>query len=171
MSDNTPNATDSATDSSIDDSNIESVSATDIKPVSGVSVCVVKDGKVLLAMRGNPMGFGLWSFPGGHVKAGEPLREAAVRELAEETGVQASILNIIDTIDIIHKDPTGNVEAHFVLSVFLGEWISGKAEADSDAMAVRWVNAQEALKLKSTPGTAEFVEAALRQFQNRITKS
>lgn len=141
------------------------------KPVSGVSMCVVKDGKVLLAKRGNPMGFGLWSFPGGHVKDGEPLREAAVRELAEETGINASIVKIIDTIDIVHKDSSGNVEAHFVLSVFLGEWISGEAVADSDAMAVKWVTAQQAAKLKSTPGTTEFVEAAIRQFEKRITKS
>ena len=141
------------------------------KPVSGVSMCVVKDGKVLLAKRGNPMGFGLWSFPGGHVNDGEPLREAAVRELAEETGITATIVKIIDTIDIVHKDSAGNVEAHFVLSVFLGEWLSGEAVADSDAMAVKWVTASQAAKLKSTPGTTEFVEAAIRQFETRITKS
>ncbi len=141
------------------------------KPISGVSMCVVKNDKVLLAKRGNPMGFGLWSFPGGHVKDGEPLRAAALRELNEETGIHAEVISIIDTINIVHKDSTGAVEAHFVLSVFLGEWISGSAVADSDAMAVKWVTVQEMAKLKSTPGTTEFVEAALRQYKNRITKS
>ena len=134
-------------------------------------MCVVKNGKVLLAKRGNPMGFGLWSFPGGHVKDGEPLRDAAVRELTEETGVTARVLSIIDTINIVHKDPAGTIEAHFVFSVYLGEWVSGKAVADSDAMAVKWVTPQDVVKLKSTPGTAEFVDAALRQYQKRITNS
>lgn len=135
----------------------------DIKPISGVSMCVVKDGRVLLAKRGNRNGYGLWSFPGGHVKHGEALRDAALRELAEETGVNAEIVRLLDTIDIVHKDPSGNVEAHFVLSVFLGNWLSGTAVADSDASAVEWVDGSEVTSLKTTPGTAEFVQAAIRQ--------
>jgi ADP-ribose pyrophosphatase YjhB (NUDIX family) len=136
----------------------------EMPPVSGVSVCVVKDDKVLLAKRGNPNGYGLWSFPGGHVEQGEPLRDAALRELAEETGINAEIVKLLDTIDIIHRDPSGEVEAHFILSVFLGCWIGGEAVADSDASDVRWVTAAEATQLKTTPGTAELVEASIRQF-------
>lgn len=136
----------------------------DIKPISGVSMCVVKDGKVLLAKRGNRNGYGLWSFPGGHVGHGEPLRDAALRELAEETGINAEIVRLLDTIEIVHKDSSGNVEAHFVLSVFLGTWLSGTAVADSDASAVKWVDGTQVEQLKTTPGTAEFVQAAIRQF-------
>ena len=44
-----------------------------VTPISGVSMCVVKDNKVLLAKRGNANGYGLWSFPGGHVEKGEAL--------------------------------------------------------------------------------------------------
>ena len=133
-------------------------------PVSGVSMCVVKDDKVLLAKRGNPNGYGLWSFPGGHVEHGEALRDAALRELAEETGVNAEIIKLLDTIDIIHRDPTGEIEAHFILSVFLGNWLGGEAIADSDASDVKWVSAAEAAQLKTTPGTVELVEASIRQF-------
>lgn len=139
------------------------MSENDVRPISGVSMCVVKDGKVLLAKRGNPNGYGLWSFPGGHVKHGEPLRDAALRELAEETGINAQIERLLDTIEIIHKDPVGNIEAHFVLSVFLGNWLSGIAVADSDASDVKWVDGTEVSNLKTTPGTAEFVQAAIRQ--------
>lgn len=131
--------------------------------ISGVSVCVVKGDKVLLAKRGNPNGYGLWSFPGGHVERGEALRDAALRELAEETGVNAEIVKLLDTIDIIHRDASGDVEAHFILSVFLGNWIGGEAIANSDASDVKWVSASEASKLQTTPGTTELVEASLRQ--------
>lgn len=131
--------------------------------ISGVSMCVVKDDKVLLAKRANPNSYGLWSFPGGHVEQGEALRDAALRELAEETGVNAEIVKLLDTIDIIHRDPTGEIEAHFVLSVFLGNWIGGEAVADSDASDVKWVSALEAAQLQTTPGTAELVEASIRQ--------
>ena len=139
------------------------MSKKDIAPISGVSMCVVKDDRVLLAKRANPNGYGLWSFPGGHVEKGEALRDAALRELAEETGVNAEIVRLMDTIDIIHRDASGEVEAHFVLSVYLGSWISGEAVADSDASDVMWVSASEAAQLKTTPGTAELVEASIRQ--------
>ncbi len=140
------------------------MSNNEVAAISGVSMCVVKDNKVLLAKRGNPNGYGLWSFPGGHVGQGEPLRDAALRELAEETGVNAEIVKLLDTIDIIHRDAAGEIEAHFILSVFLGSWIGGEAIADSDASDVKWVSADEAAQLQTTPGTAELVEASIRQF-------
>ena len=140
------------------------MSNNEVAAISGVSMCVVKDNKVLLAKRGNPNGYGLWSFPGGHVGQGEALRDAALRELAEETGVNAEIVKLLDTIDIIHRDAAGEIEAHFILSVFLGSWIGGEAIADSDASDVKWVSADEAAQLQTTPGTAELVEASIRQF-------
>jgi len=132
----------------------------EVAAISGVSMCVVKDDKVLLAKRANPNGYGLWSFPGGHVEQGD----AALRELAEETGINAEIVKLLDTIDIIHRDSSGEIEAHFILSVFLGSWIGGEAIANSDASDVRWVSASEATQMQTTPGTAELVEASIRQF-------
>jgi len=46
------------------------------------------DGKVLLQQRANT-GYldGYWDFPSGHVERGEPLRDAAARELSEEAGI------------------------------------------------------------------------------------
>lgn len=60
----------------------------------GVSVVVTRlfsDGKwrVLLGRRQNSFGNGLWSVPGGKPDAGETPKEAAVRELREETGLEA----------------------------------------------------------------------------------
>lgn len=126
-------------------------------PVAGVSVCVVRDGKVLLVKRANPRAFGLWSLPGGHVELGEPVRETALRELAEETGIAAEITRLIDCIDIINKTARGEVESHFVLSVFGARWLSGEAVAGDDAAAVMWAAAGELAGLAMTPGTADFI--------------
>jgi 8-oxo-dGTP diphosphatase len=53
----------------------------------GVSVIIVKDGKVLLGMRKNSHGAGTWAFPGGHLEIGESFVGCATRELREETGM------------------------------------------------------------------------------------
>jgi mutator protein MutT len=48
------------------------------------------DGRVLLTQRAASKEFGLpWEFPGGSVLAGESSRDAAARELREETGIVA----------------------------------------------------------------------------------
>ena len=49
--------------------------------------CLFQSGRVLLVRRGEMPGKGLWALPGGHIKFYERYREAAVRELCEETGV------------------------------------------------------------------------------------
>lgn len=131
-------------------------------PVSGVSICVVRDGRALLAQRAkNDRLKGLWSLPGGHVELGETLREAALRELREETSVKAEIKLLLDTIDIIHRDPEGRVERHYVLTVFGAEWTAGEAVAASDAAAVRWASPSDVDALPMTPGTADLVRRAV----------
>lgn len=48
-------------------------------------------GEVLLARRSDN---GLWCLPGGHVELGETLAEACLRELREETGLEAEVLGL-----------------------------------------------------------------------------
>lgn len=129
-----------------------------IKPVAAVSVCVVRDGEVLLAKRANKKAYGMWSLPGGHIEYGEPVKEAALRELHEETGVTARIVRLLDCIDVIHKDRRGAVESHYVLTVFGAQWESGTAVANSDASEVRWVRPEELGGFAMTPGTGELIK-------------
>ena len=43
---------------------------------------------------------GRWSVPKGHVESGETLEQTALREIAEETGLQA--LELMDKLDKVH---------------------------------------------------------------------
>ncbi|WP_256388415.1 NUDIX domain-containing protein [Lutimaribacter pacificus] len=54
--------------------------------------------------RANPPDAGLWGFPGGKIDQGEPLFDAAIRELAEETGVSAEPLRVITALDAFDHD-------------------------------------------------------------------
>ena len=61
-------------------------------PVLAVSAVIVDaHARVLLVLRGHEPAQGLWSLPGGSVEQGENMREALVREVREETGLEVSV--------------------------------------------------------------------------------
>jgi ADP-ribose pyrophosphatase YjhB (NUDIX family) len=64
------------------------------------TAAVVLDGgnRLLLVKRGMEPGKGEWSLPGGFVEVDETPGEGAVRELAEETGVQGEVEQLIDCV-------------------------------------------------------------------------
>ena len=133
-----------------------------VKPVPGVNTITVRDGKVLLAKRAKKAGFGLWSLPGGHIETGEPTREAALRELAEETGITARLDRLIECQDIIYRDAQGKVVFHYVISVFLCHWQHGEAIAATDASEVMWAQVSDLDNLEMTHGTADLIRKALK---------
>ena len=56
-------------------------------PLVGVGAIIIEHDRVVLVKRGHPPLPGEWSIPGGVLEIGETLRQAAVREVLEETGL------------------------------------------------------------------------------------
>lgn len=108
-------------------------------PELGVSVLVRHEGKVLLIKRGRPPFEGLWALPGGHVEAGETLREAAIREVFEETGIAVDGLTQIDFAEIATAAGATGTGRKFMLVVFAGKYKGGNLAAADDAADARWV--------------------------------
>jgi len=108
-----------------------------------------------LTQRARPPFENMWSLPGGHVQRGESLRDAALRELKEETGINARLGDIIGWNEIIRP------EKHIVIAVFAARWESGEAVAADDAKAVRWTAHGEIDSLELTPGLSDIVKKAL----------
>jgi 8-oxo-dGTP diphosphatase len=108
-------------------------------PKAGVSAIVFRERAVLLIERGAGALKGRWSPPGGHIEAGERARDAAVREVREETGVEAGIGGLVDVHEVILRGGEGRLTAHYLLAVFWGRWLAGEPVAGSDAAAARFV--------------------------------
>ncbi len=109
------------------------------RPYVGVGIVVFRDESVLLVERSKPPIRHRWSIPGGAQEIGETVHQAALRELMEETGLEADLIGLIDVVDSITRDEDSRVRFHYTLVDFAAEWRGGEAAAGDDASAVRWV--------------------------------
>jgi mutator protein MutT len=122
------------------------------RPQVCVGAIAVDADQILLIRRGQAPARGYWSVPGGRVEAGETLAEAVVRELLEETGLEAVCGSLVGWTERIGSG------YHFVILDF---WVtimtSSEPRAGSDAAEAAWVPLGEVADLALTEGLAEFL--------------
>jgi 8-oxo-dGTP diphosphatase len=128
-------------------------------PVLAASIAVFREGRVLLARRARGPGNGLFSLPGGGVEIGETLAAAALRELAEETGVAATIGAFNTHVELIERDGEGRVSAHFVVASFAGRWLAGDGQTSPEVSEILWA---DPLRLDHVPMTIDLAQIVQR---------
>lgn len=131
------------------------------RPFVGVGAVILKGDRVLLIQRGKPPRVGQWSLPGGVQELGETIREAAAREVREETGIEAEIKGLIDVIDSIQHDGDGRVRLHYTLVDVWGEWRAGEPVPGDDAIGAAWLTLPEIERLSLWSETMRVIRAAL----------
>lgn len=144
------------------------------RPLVGVGAVLFSPelDRVLLVQRGAPPAEGLWSFPGGLVDAGEPLRQACMREVREETGMEADLNDLAKVVERIIPDNHERIEYHFVILDFWGTASANdQPRAGSDARQVRWVAMDELDSLSTTRGVPEAIRRALQLARGEPTTS
>ena len=130
------------------------------RPFVGTSIAVLRGETVLLAARANEPMRGVWTLPGGLVEAGEPLADAALRELREEVDLAAEVIGVLAPTEIILRDEAGRVRHHYVVHPHAARWIGGEPTPGPEALGVRWATLAELEGLATTPGLADTVRAA-----------
>lgn len=98
-----------------------------------VSVAIKWENRVLFVQETKPVNYGCWNLPGGHVEFGETLHQAAVREVAEETGLEVTLSHLVRIYTGIRQP-----DSHAIRFVFTAKPQNNLAVAGADILAVRW---------------------------------
>jgi 8-oxo-dGTP diphosphatase len=126
----------------------------------GVGGVVIADGRTLLIRRGNAPLEGQWSIPGGMLELGESIIEGVRRELAEETGIEVRVLELIEVFERVIPGDGGRTRYHFVILDYLCEVVSGEAKAASDVTDVAWASEKELEKYELTAIATRVIKRA-----------
>lgn len=124
-----------------------------------------KQGKVLLinnaAMRDPSKSY--WGFPKGHLEPGETSRQAAVREVKEETGIEAEIIgNAGESKYVFTQDGEKIFKA---ITVFAMKKVSGELKFQSEELlAAEWITPDQALSKLSFSQDKGLLKKALEVY-------
>lgn len=132
------------------------------RPLIGVGSIIIENDRVVLIKRAHPPIQGQWSIPGGVLEVGELVREAAVREAREETGLIIEPKELLGVFDRILRDTEKRVQYHYVLIDFLCRCTGGELRAASDAAEVRWFTREELPALNLAEDTFEVIQKGFR---------
>ena len=136
------------------------------QPLVGVGAIIIEpgrnsgrenDARVVLVKRAHPPIQGQWSIPGGVLEVGELVREAAIREAREETGLTVEPRELLGVYDRILRNPEQRVQYHYVLIDFLCRRVAGELAAASDAAEVRWFTREELPALELAEDTLDVI--------------
>ena len=117
----------------------------------------------LAAIRPNGKPEGVWALPKGLIDAGEKGADTALREVAEETGVEGTLIEKLGDVRYVYS--RGGERIFKVVSFFLLRYRGGRIGAlppgmELEVAEVRWLPLDEAPRLLAYGGERQMAEKA-----------
>jgi 8-oxo-dGTP diphosphatase len=146
------------------------------QPLVGVGGVVIDHLRALLIRRASPPLEGQWSIPGGMLELGETLEQGVSRELAEETGLDVKVIEILEVFERIFPAPpkpdgtpgdASRPQYHFVILDYLCELRGGTLRAGSDATDFAWAREEELVKFDLTVAATRVLRKAFSRARER----
>ena|SRR3989344_6760596 len=102
-----------------------------------------------------------WSFPKGHIEKGQSSKEAGLREVKEEGGIEAKIIEKIGDNKYMYKNKEGE-NVFKIVVLFLMEYISGDIkDHDWEVSEAKWVTPEDALGILSFSTDKQLLKKAV----------
>ncbi|WP_277585151.1 NUDIX hydrolase [Psychrobacillus antarcticus] len=111
---------------------------------------VLNDQKEILLIKGPMRG---WEMPGGIVEEGESLKDAAIRETKEESGIDIEVLKFCGIFQ--------NVNKSICNTLFLAKPIGGKLSTSPESLEVGFFPIEQALKMITIDNFRQRIEYCL----------
>jgi 8-oxo-dGTP pyrophosphatase MutT (NUDIX family) len=113
------------------------------QPKSAVILVIEDDGKLLVQERLKHPYYGFWGFPGGKIRWGETIMEAAARELKEETGLSAELTYRGVYHELTKSKETGEVLEDKIFQIVFGKNPRGELAEKFDGGRNAWLTLDE----------------------------
>lgn len=127
------------------------------RPVSNAGVIVLnQSNQVLLLRRADGVNKGMWEVSGGAIEKDETIKEAALRELQEETGIElcADFLKEVGTFRAVNKDKTDIITSYYAYVKSPVKVVFSDDEHDLS----KWVDLKEVLTMPLHPTNLELLQ-------------
>jgi 8-oxo-dGTP diphosphatase len=122
------------------------------KHIVSAATIVINEQKEILLIKGPRRG---WEMPGGQVEEGESLKEAAIRETKEETGIDIEILNFCGVFQ--------NVSKSICNTLFLAKPLGGKLTTSPESLEVGYYPIEKALEMVTWKNFRQRIEHCLNE--------
>jgi 8-oxo-dGTP diphosphatase len=115
---------------------------------------------VIVPKKLSPEGRRVLALPKGHPDEGETMEEAATREVREETGLEAELIEKLGDVEYWYQRKGRRILKN--VTFYLFEYRSGSVEDHDDEIEeARWMPLEQAARELSFPGEREMVKRAL----------
>ncbi|WP_455660398.1 NUDIX hydrolase [Pradoshia sp.] len=120
------------------------------KHIVSAATIVMNEKREILLLRGPKRG---WEMPGGQVEEGESLKDAAIRETMEETGIEIEILSFCGIFQ--------NVQKSICNTLFLAKPVGGELTTSSESLEVGFFPLEEGLEMVTWSNFRQRIEHCL----------